>query len=309
MKKLLFIFALMIFYPATALCMETGDLQAGIGYLYTPGEPGMLGVEYNLWYFYDRATSSENAADLTRSVDVTRYEIENAFLISYNPINRFSLFLNVPYEYKFHQYEYDNSDHQVTGIGDILAGIKIQITDHNQANPLVNFVIGGRFKTGTSPFEINPREEIATGEGYNSIKGIVTISKNFDSIMPYLGIHYSYNMEVDGLNDFRYYDYIEEVNPGSEGKVDFGVTGSISDTFSYLAAIEYCYTWGGEYVYRASGRVPVAESASAKVHAGGGFKIGKVQLNPRLSIGVSEDAPDFTFNLKIPFSFAFSGSK
>ncbi len=203
MKKLIWTILLML-YSSIALSMENKDLLAGIGFVYTPTEAGVLGFEYNCQLLFDRDTKPESDypflnyydyyyARLSKPQEVDRIEIENSLLISYTPINRISLFTNIPFVYKNYRYEYDGDD-QVSDLGDILVATKIQITESNEDIPLVNFILGYRFKGGKSPYELDPQEEIATSRGYNSYIGGVTISKRFNPVTPFCNLQYSYNL-------------------------------------------------------------------------------------------------------------------
>ncbi len=315
MKKLIWIIVLML-CPATALSMENTDLLAGIGFPYTPVEGGILGGEYNLQfrYYHDRLLDNFYKESNSRN-RINRGEIENAFLIGFNPVNRVSLFTNIPCVYAIDDYRYNYHYDYLSEFwfGDIKVGMKIQVTEPNNILPLVNFLLEYRINTGQGSYFHGIQK---TGRGYQSIIGGIAISKNFDPVTPFCHLQYSYHLNEKTGFDYHHY-FVKEMRPGSELKLELGLTGSISETISYLAGIDYTNCFKRKYYYSSesdynyvTGSLPFDDGqVIALINLGAGFKISRVLISPRISFGMTDDSPDFMFNLKIPFGFSVSSKK
>ncbi len=288
-----------LWLPSSALSQTPQELRAGIGYAYQSVGDGKLGIEYALTIFHDEERIEDVAASLSRAAKVKDLIVDNSLRFSYDLLNRVSLTIAVPYVYR--KVEFWESDTSGSNIGDVSAGFKVQLTEDKGAAPVLNFLAVWYFPTGQSPYEINPEKKVATGAGYRSVEMGLTFSQAMGKVMPFARLAYILTLQQESLDNMRYGDILAEYDPGDLFGGELGLTGSVEESVSVTASVEYFYQFGGHYVYRYSGKVPEADTIYAVATIGAGFTVGKVSVNPKFGFGITDDAPDFLFQIRIPF--------
>ena len=173
--------------------------------------------------------------------------------------------------------------------------------------------------TGKDPFgiklvqatdnnNINYPESLPTGNGVWSITPGVSLVKTFDPAVLFGSLSYTYNMEesFDDISSTAGQKNPGKVKLGDSFQLGLGVafalnekmsmSFSVSDLIQRKSKIKYD---GGDW------QSAVTSDANA-----GYFNVGMtiaatdhLTVVPNLSIGLTEDAPDFTFSLKFPYYF------
>lgn len=199
-----------------------------------------------------------------------------------------------------------------TGLGDVEAGLSYQLFREKGPRPAVVTALRVRAPTGRDPFDLDD-DELPTGTGFWGVQGIINAVKVRDPIVLYGNIGYTWNIEDDVDIDL----------PSSEGRllgdarIDPGDVVEWGLGFAYAISPEFSVNL--TYVHRISWRSDVTESDVATFQEG---KIAGSRLNiPELkfgtvwaytkgffidfnvSVGLSDDAPDFTAQLGFPIRY------
>ncbi|MFZ5571490.1 MAG: transporter [Thermodesulfobacteriota bacterium] len=305
MIKTIWAMLVIVALPAAAGAMDPPELRTGIGYDYKSVADGVIGIEYALSILTDEETYWGDAASLTGSGTSKDLMVANSLRFSYDFLNRVALSAAIPYVYrKWEVAGYGGYDQSSSDIGDVSLDLKVQLTGDKSDAPVIQFLTAWHMPTGKSPYEIDPEKETATGSGTHIVELGFTFSKAMGKVMPYGRLAYLLTFEAENLDSQRYGDILTEVNPGDLFGGEVGLAGSVEKAVSVMAGIEYYYQFEDEYIYQYSGIQKNVEKKYATAKFGAGFSFGKVSVHPRFGFGITDDAPDFFFQIRVPLYLA-----
>lgn len=248
----------------------------------------------------------------------------------YNINNRWQFDVNVPVIYRDSTFQSAGAGGSTTAIsqesvsrdptiGDINAGVAYKFMDEGPYRPDAVFSVRMKAPTGKDPYGIKlvksanndnlaVPDSLPTGNGMWSVTPGISLIKSFDPAVLFGSFSYTHNF----VNSFG--DIDPNVGTSIGGKVDLGdsfqvgmgvafalnekmsMSFSLSDLIQRRAKIKQD---GGDWQ-----GVPSSDANA------GYFNIGMtiaatdaLTIVPNLSIGMTDDAPDFTFSLKFPYYF------
>jgi hypothetical protein len=248
----------------------------------------------------------------------------------YNFDQRWQVDLNVPVIYRETTYSSagaGNSTSQISEVsekrdptlGDINAGIAYKFLDETADTPDAIFTLRLKAPTGKEPYGIklhmssqndslSTPESLPTGNGVWSLTPGLSLIKTIDPAVLFGSIAYTYNME----------ESFGDISPTQDTKVPGKV--KLGDTFQIGAGIAFALNEKMSMSFSVSDLIAMKskvkqqgqgwETVSNSDANAGYFNIGmtmavsdKLTIVPNLSIGLTNDAPDFTFSLKFPYYF------
>ncbi|MFJ2535931.1 MULTISPECIES: hypothetical protein [unclassified Pseudomonas] len=249
----------------------------------------------------------------------------------YNFNNRWQFDLNVPVVYRESTYQSGGGNQGAAGvtteqdvtrdptIGDVNFGIAYKFMDESVNTPDAVVTLRVKAPTGKDPFGIKLRQTDAntnlfvpdtlpTGNGVWSITPGISLVKTFDPAVLFGSLSYTHNLEES------FDDISSTVNQKTPGKVRIG------DSFQIGAGVAFALNEKMSMSFSVSDLV----QRQSKLKQDGGdwqsvvssdanagyFNIGmtvaatdNLTIVPNLSIGLTDDAPDFSFSLKFPYYF------
>ena len=249
----------------------------------------------------------------------------------YNFDNRWQFDLNVPVVYRESTYQSGGANNGAAGvtseetvtrdptIGDVNFGVAYKFMDESINTPDAVVTLRVKAPTGKEPFGIKLRqsqantniytpEELPTGNGVWSITPGLSLVKTFDPAVLFGTLSYTHNLEES------FDDISSTVNQKIPGKVRIG------DSFQIGAGIAFALNEKMSMSFSVSDLIQKKsklkqdggdwESVVSSDANAGYFNIGmtvaasdNLTIVPNLSIGLTDDAPDFTFSLKFPYYF------
>jgi hypothetical protein len=249
----------------------------------------------------------------------------------YNFNNRWQFDLNVPVVYRESTYQSGGGNQGSAGvttestvtrdptIGDVNFGVAYKFMDESVNSPDAVVTLRVKAPTGKDPFGIKLRQEDAntnlfvpdtlpTGNGVWSISPGISLVKTFDPAVLFGSLSYTHNFE-DSFDDIS-----STVGQKTPGKVRIG------DSFQIGAGIAFALNEKMSMSFSVSDLVQRKsklkqdggdwESVTSSDANAGYFNIGmtiaatdNLTIVPNLSIGMTDDAPDFSFSLKFPYYF------
>lgn len=248
----------------------------------------------------------------------------------YNLHNRLQFDLHVPFLYRDVTYESagaGNSTAQVSDrsvsvgpeLGDVSAGISYKVLDQRLNRPDTILSVRIKGPTGRDPYgikmvrvddndNITVPDDLPTGNGVWSVTPGVSLIKTVDPAVLFGNLSYTYNFE----EEFR--DISAQQGTQLGGKVRLGnwwqfgmglafaLNERLSLSMSYSQLISQSSRIrqdGGDWQ-----RVVGSDANAAYFNLGMTFASSdNLAIVPNLSIGLTADAPDFTFSLKFPYYF------
>lgn len=249
----------------------------------------------------------------------------------YNFDNRWQFDVNVPVVYRESTYQSGGanggsgtatSEASVTRdptIGDINFGVAYKFLDETASLPDAVVSVRVKAPTGEDPFGIklvqSPNntnlfvpESLPTGNGVWSITPGISLVKTFDPAVLFGSLSYTHNLE-DSFSDIS-----STVNQKVPGKVQLGDSFQIGVGVAFALNEKMSMSFSvSDLVQRKSRLKPNGGDWQSVVSSdanAGYFNVGmtiaatdNLTIVPNLSIGMTDDAPDFTFSLKFPYYF------
>ena len=193
------------------------------------------------------------------------------------------------------------------GIGDVEGSIRYQINGGERGRPI--FIAGLRAKsdTGEGPFDI-PRDEfgiatrLATGSGFWGVEPSLSFLYPSDPAVIYGSLSYFAHLPRD-INKTEGGVRIGEVDPGDAIGMAIGFGFSLNPKFSFSLGYKHSYIR------------PTSSELNDIVEKSDPLQVGALQfgmsylltdrlsLNGNFEFGVTEDAPDMRFVLRLPIVF------
>jgi len=249
----------------------------------------------------------------------------------YNFDNRWQFDLNVPVVYRESTYQSGGGNGGASNvtteqdvsrdptIGDVNFGIAYKFLDESVNTPDAVVSLRVKAPTGKDPFGIKLRktddnsnlfvpDTLPTGNGVWSITPGISLVKTFDPAVLFGSLSYTHNFEES------FDDISSTVNQKNPGKVRIG------DSFQIGAGVAFALNEKMSMSFSVSDLV----QRKSKLKQDGGdwqsvvssdanagyFNVGmtiaatdNLTIVPNLSIGMTDDAPDFSFSLKFPYYF------
>ncbi|WJM95458.1 hypothetical protein QEP73_18070 [Pseudomonas defluvii] len=250
----------------------------------------------------------------------------------YNLNQRWQFDINVPVVYRESTYQSGGAQNNAQGIteqtvtrdptiGDVNFGVAYKFLDESESLPDTVFTLRVKAPTGQEPFGIkllqDPNndslfypEDLPTGNGVWSITPGISLVKTFDPAVLFGSLSYTHNLEES------FSDISSTVGQSNPGKVRLG------DSFQVGAGIAFALNEKMSMSFSVSdlivkkskinqtdtndGWVTVPSSDANAAYFNVGMTLAatdKLTIVPNLSIGLTDDAPDFTFSLKFPYYF------
>jgi len=300
---------------------------------------GKFSVETGLTYtHYDTRALTLNgflALDsiFLGNINIDRIKADNWTLdltARYNVDQRWQFDINVPIVYRESTYSSGgaggaagvSSDGTVTRdptIGDVNFGVAYKFIDESENWPDAVATLRVKAPTGKDPYGIKliqvagndnlaVPEDLPTGNGVWAITPGISLVKTFDSAVLFGSLSYTYNME-DSFSDIS-----PTVNTKVPGDVKLGdswqIGGGIAFALNEKMSMSFSVT---DQFSRKSKIKPDGgdwQSITNSDYNAANFNIGmtfaasnNLTIVPNLSIGLTDDAPDFSFSLKFPYYF------
>ena len=249
----------------------------------------------------------------------------------YNLDNRWQFDVNVPVIYRESTYQSGGanggdaqatSEHTVTRdptIGDVNFGVAYKFLDESVNTPDAVFSVRVKAPTGKDPFGIKlvkasentnlfVPEDLPTGNGVWSISPSISLVKTFDPAVLFGSLSYTHNLEesFDDISSTQNLKQPGKVKLGDSFQIGAGVAFALNEKMSMSFSVSDLIQKKSK-LKQDGGDWQTVTTSDANA---GYFNIGmtvaatdNLTIVPNLSIGLTDDAPDFTFSLKFPYYF------
>jgi opacity protein-like surface antigen len=267
------------------------------------------------------------------SINLDRVKADNWTLdmtARYNLAQRWQFDINVPVVYRESTYSSggaggagaSTSDETVTRdpeIGDVNVGVAYKFLDEDETWPDAVATLRIKAPTGKDPYGIKLRqvegndnlsvpESLPTGNGVWSITPGISLVKTFDPAVLFGSLSYTYNME-DSFSDIS-----PQVNSKVPGDVKLGDSWQIGGGIAFALNEKMSMSFSVSDQFARKSKIKPDggdwQSISNSDYNAANFNIGmtfaatdNLTIVPNLSIGLTDDAPDFSFSLKFPYYF------
>ena len=212
----------------------------------------------------------------------------------------------VPIIYRFERKSITNKPDEtnnVLGLGDITVSLSYQPIRETYKRPAVVTFIALKTKTGKSPYDLeDPKKDLPTGSGYYSIRVGFNLTKTIDPVVVFGGISYAYNAEVK-VEKLIEGKFLEKVYPGDNIGLNIGLAYALTYNFAINYQLIQNYTLTTKT--KINGVLQDAPNSTLNSTV---FRIGfgwifspKFSVNVGISVGLTSDAPDYSFELRFTY--------
>lgn len=248
----------------------------------------------------------------------------------YNLGNRWQFDINAPFVYRSTTYESAGaggstqavSSAKVTrdpALGDVSVGVAYKLFDEKGSVPDTVLSLRIKAPTGEHPYGVKLiqatendnvfiPEELPTGNGVWSITPGISVVKTVDPAVLFGSLSYTYNMEesFDDISSTIGQTVPGKVKLGNWFQYGMGVAFALNERTSM--SFSYSHLVSQKSRIRPDGgdwqTVSSSDANAAYFNIGMTYALtDKLTMVPNLSIGLTPDAPDFSFSLKFPYYF------
>lgn len=248
----------------------------------------------------------------------------------YNWAQRWQLDINTPWIYRETTYQSAGaggastsvSEATVTGdarLGDINLGVAYKMLDESEGIPDVVLSLRVKMPTGVEPYGIkldrvpgndnlSIPEDLPTGNGVWSVTPGITLVKTLDPAVVFGSLSYTYNLEesFDDISPQRGVKVPGEVSLGNWFQFGLGVAFALNERASMSMSFSELISQTSKIKPEGQGwqTIPGSDANAAYFNIGMTFAASdRLTIVPNLSIGLTPDAPDFSFSIKFPYYF------
>lgn len=185
-----------------------------------------------------------------------------------------------------------HATHSQSGLGDVQLSLSHQFVQERGWRPNLVGAVSWRFPTGTDPFRANVAA-IATGAGPAELGARVTAVKSSDPLVFFGTLSYAHDMSVQ--------EPVGAVQLGDAYGLELGTVLSVNPQTSL--------TFGLTQTFRQRTRIdgtgaPGTDSTASALQLGFDRVLTpRLLLDISLGVGLTRDAPDYAFQVSLPFRF------
>lgn len=287
---------------------EDEAILTAAGRDYTLMKPGLLGFEYSVRYTGDSYDSVHDRDDVVSVKHNTYHTLTNAFFIEYPVKENLTMNSNIPFVYKYNS-QTSSRAKDVTDFGDVSFGFQYQPIKSGGTLPSIILTGNLTCPTGRSPYKIDPEMEVSTGNGVYSLGFGCNMSKSIDPLVAFGGFNVEHGIERTHLNfkpnkSYPENVYIAGVEPGDIFSFSMGIGYSLSYKTNLTLSYQYSYQTKTYYDWVGDDDVNSEGAISSVFSVGTGWTLTpKTAINVRLGIGLTNNDPDFSLQVRLPFSY------
>jgi opacity protein-like surface antigen len=248
----------------------------------------------------------------------------------YNLDQRWQFDINVPVVYRESTYQSGGVGNSTDGvsertvtrdptIGDVNFGVAYKFLDESENSPDAVVSLRVKAPTGKDPFGIKLRrdpsndnlnypEDLPTGNGVWSITPGISLVKTYDPAVLFGSLSYTHTFE-ESFSDISSTQGVKEpgkVKIGDSFQVGAGVAFALNEKMSMSFSVSDLIARRSRIKSDGGDWTDVKSSDANAAYFNVGMTLAaseNLTIVPNLSIGLTDDAPDFTFSLKFPYYF------
>ncbi|MCP8347509.1 hypothetical protein DN387_04565 [Pseudomonas sp. FBF18] len=250
----------------------------------------------------------------------------------YNLDQRWQFDINAPIVYRESTYQSGGAGNNAQGVteqtvtrdptlGDVNFGVAYKFLDESENSPDAVLTLRVKVPTGKDPFGIkliqDPNndslaypEDLPTGNGVWSISPGISLVKTFDPAVLFGSLSYTHTLE-ESFSDVSSTSGVKvpgKVKLGDSFQIGAGIAFALNEKMSMSFSVSDLIARKSKIKSAETGdswtSVPSSDANAAYFNVGMTLAAtDNLTIVPNLSIGLTDDAPDFTFSLKFPYYF------
>lgn len=269
---------------------------------------GKLAATYDLSYTY--IGQDKINAKFTDAGQLTLFNIENdsshtitnTLTVDYGLRDNLTGSISLPIMSKYSENpSFKGLSHS---LGDIGLNVRFQPIEVQRGKPQLTLTGGVRLPTGRSPFKVDVNQGVATGSGYGSFTGGVSLNHVIDPVALFGNVSYTYNLPAKHLSQLRDGIVLKKVAPGNSFGFGIGFAYALSYDITTSFSISESISSATKLTYADGTTSKTKMQTSGVMNFGLGVRLSpKTTVNLSAGIGLTADSPNFTLGLSLPLEF------
>jgi len=281
---------------------EEEEILSAAGREYVLSPARTLSFDYLFGYTHNSYDQAE--WDAYRLLHTCDHTIVNTLSVNYALFDNLTLGYSVPFIYKYHDLGGEEGSEDVSELGDMSFSLSWQPIKSTGNLPPLICSLSVSAPTGRGPYERNPEVDLSTGSGVYSVAFGFNTHKTIDPVVVFGGLYYSYQFDDTGLDYKVGGRELEEVEPSDGIALSLGIGYALSYAASFNVGVSASYAFGSDYKYKDGETVGTGSSTTASLNFGTGWRFSTQRtISFNVGIGLTNDASDFSFSLRIPFDY------
>ena len=199
------------------------------------------------------------------------------------------------------------SDLNASDIGDIEATLRYQLNAASAKWPIIVANLRAKSDTGSNPYLV-PRDQfgvaagLATGSGFWALEPSLTFMFVSDPAVLFGNVSYLHNFPKN-INQTIGSVLVGRVTPGDSPGVTGGFGFSLNPQFSFSLAYRHNYIFGTTTELGPTKQRSTSLQVGSLLFGTSYAFNSRFSINSQLEFGMTKDAPDVTWTLRMPISF------
>jgi hypothetical protein len=237
-----------------------------------------------------RLEVSEISRDIYTPLVVARYGIND----------RIEFEVDVPYLFRSDRVisgavdNYETKRLRGNGIGDITVGLFTHVFSESDWGWMPDTILSfrGKLPTGQDPFEVDA-DELPLGSGFWGFSSGFTLVKSLDPAVLFASGSYYWNLERDVGSSFG------DIDPGNTVEYSLGLAFALNERLAMSFTHQHRITESSELE---GSKLDRTDANAASLFLGLSYVLSQTtSVNFSLGVGITEDAPDLTLEVRVPF--------
>lgn len=286
--------------PEEEKSKSVDDILSAVGREYSLLRKGTISLSYSFNYAYYSGDVIIESSQVQRRCN---HNLTNTITAEYALLNNVTLSAGIPFAYKYNRVGTAYSQ-ESTDFGDASFGVTWQpFASAKFPTTIVSF--GATLPTGSSPYNINLNDTLATGSGVYGISAGVSLSKVIDPLVAFGSLSYGYGFPQAGLSqNWQGSGILTKVEPGSTLGLSIGFGYALSYQASMNLSAQFSYAFSSKYTINDTSEFESGHSLASSFNIGTGWRITPARsLYVSLGIGLTNNDSDVSLSIKLPFEF------
>lgn len=243
----------------------------------------------------------------------------NTFTVRYMLTDKLELSLRVPWQYSIIRVSEaagifgggqnapanDEQKGTSSGLGDISGGLNYQLFSEGLTRPSMFLGVQFKARNGSDFFETEDTTlDPPTGSGFNSLRVNLSANKSAAPALLFGSLSYAYAFSRENVvfdppgqgQAARLVDF----DPGN----NFSLSAGLAFSLNYKLSLNASFQQQVNFSSRLDGnKLPNSATNSISLRMGGVWRLEKTSIDLAVNAGLSEDAPDFRLDFRIPWRF------
>lgn len=190
---------------------------------------------------------------------------------------------------------------KVTDLGDVSTGFRWQPFPVRVGLPSITVFGTLSTASGSSPYRIDPNNNLSTGKGYYSFSGGASVSKVIDPVVLFASCNLSYGIPISGIEQIRGSRKLTRVDPGDGFGLSMGMAYSLNYDVSISGSVQVSTGLPTKFSFSDGSVLNSANDVTSTMNMGLSLRTSPKRIvNLTFGLGLTPDSPNLILGFNMP---------